>query len=561
MKIKIKSKIKNKIKKIAYIFQGICICACISQTVCASVDITKLDISKMQEKVEQGELTYEEITKIYLARIDKYNPQYNSVISVNENAVEEAKKLDEEFKKSGRRSKIHGIPLVINDNIDFVSMPTTAGLSELKDSYPLKNAKVVDKIIGAGGIILAKTNISSLALEENNASSSYGDVHNAYNLDYTSYGSSGGSAVAVAASLAAAGIGTDTNVGTRVPASANGIVGLRPTFNLISTSGILHISKEKDTVGILSKSVEDSCILLEILNNKARKYTGKTENVDLQGVRIGIVNEFLGKNVDSDVAALNTMYIEIESLMKESIATLKNLGAKCVYIDGVYTKELDTLVNLSASKLIYTEDFNEYLKGTKGAVRNAKELKKTDMFVEDIKENTEKINENTEKNKENKEKFKKHIEKIMEDNKVDVLVYPTTKNKQLSIEESKKLSVIAPSYCIAPTAGFPSINVPIGLDADGAMYGMEILAKENEENKLYEIASMYEKNTNNYALPEIAPNIEEEEKEETVAAAAKTYTKEQPKKHKMKVYIWLVVCINLLIVTYIIYINRIKFKK
>ncbi|MEG2956271.1 MAG: hypothetical protein RR922_05465, partial [Clostridia bacterium] len=103
--------------------------------------------------------------------------------------------------------------------------------------------------------------------------------------------------------------------------------------------------------------------------------------------------------------------------------------------------------------------------------------------------------------------------------------------------------------------------VPIGLDADGAMYGMEILAKENEENKLYEIASMYEKNTNNYALPEIAPNIEEEEKEETVAAAAKTYTKEQPKKHKMKVYIWLVVCINLLIVTYIIYINRIKFKK
>ena len=174
----------------------------------AVVDINELTIYEIQEYVDKGYLTYEKIVRLYLDRIEAYNEQYNALITINENAIEEAKKLDLEYQESGRRSLIHGLPVIVKDNIDVKGMPTTNGASGLLDSYPYENAEVVQKLIDNGAIIIAKANMDEFAFNATYTHSSFGDTYNAYNTLYSSYGSSGGSAVSVASNLAVFALGT-----------------------------------------------------------------------------------------------------------------------------------------------------------------------------------------------------------------------------------------------------------------------------------------------------------------------------------------------------------------
>ena len=259
------------------------------------INIDKLNIVEIQENIDKGYLTYETLTKIYLERIEKYNEQYDAIITINQNAIAEAKLLDEEYKKSGRRSLMHGIPIIVKDNIDVKGLPTTNGTKALLDSYPYENAPIIQKLIDAGAIVLAKTNMDEFAFHAEHSSSSFGMVKNAYNLEYSSYGSSGGTAVGVAV----AGIGTDTGSSIRIPASANNLVGLRPTTSLIDNKGIIKFEVTRDVAGPITKYVIDNAIMLEIINNQGKKYTNF--NKDISEIKIGV---FKASNYD-----LNSMNI------------------------------------------------------------------------------------------------------------------------------------------------------------------------------------------------------------------------------------------------------------
>ena len=191
----------------------------------APIDITNMDITTISDALDKKIITSENLIKIYLERIEKYNDKYNALITVNDNAISEAQKLDEERANGNVRSILHGIPIIVKDNIDALNMPTTDGSKNLSDNYPIKDAEAIKKLKDAGAIIIAKSNMSKYAFYASSSTSDFGTVKNAYNIKYSSYGSSGGSAVSVALNFAVAALGTDTNSSVRLPASANSLVG------------------------------------------------------------------------------------------------------------------------------------------------------------------------------------------------------------------------------------------------------------------------------------------------------------------------------------------------
>lgn len=455
------------------------------------INIDTLNIVEIQENIDKGYLTYEILTKIYLERIEKYNEQYNAIITINQNAIAEAKLLDEEYKKSGRRSLMHGIPIIVKDNIDVKGLPTTNGTKALLDSYPYENAPIIQKLIDAGAIVLAKTSMDEFAFHAEHSSSSFGMVKNAYNLEYSSYGSSGGTAVGVAAGLAVAGIGTDTGSSIRIPASANNLVGLRPTTSLIDNKGIIKFEITRDVAGPITKYVIDNAIMLEIINNQGKKYTNF--NKDISGLKIGVFKDQYNKATSF-----------IKDLMSKQIEKLKSLGATVEFVNSFSPN-----YQFNANTLCY--EFNEYLKGTTSKIKSLNDLIKTKEYTHYIEGyNNSYCNYDYSKTQafknylENRNNNINYVNNKFED--YDAFIYPTIKDEVVKLTNIDNYKVKTFSSSIAPLVGFPAISIPIGF-YNNLPYGMEILAKANNEEILYTIAYNLEKDNNFYEQPEIAPSL------------------------------------------------------
>ena len=232
------------------------------------VDVTKLTMNQTIEYLDKEIITSEELVNLYLDRINTYNDSFKAIITVNPNIVEEAKESDKLRKENKKRGILEGIPIIVKDNIDVKGMPTTAGAKALADNYPNEDAEVIKKLKAEGALIIAKANMSEFAFSAKESYSSFGYVSNAYRLDYTSYGSSGGSAVGLALNFGSIALGTDTNSSVRLPAAGAGLVGIRPTTGKISSNGVINYDINRDTVGIISKSVLDNKILWGIITDE-----------------------------------------------------------------------------------------------------------------------------------------------------------------------------------------------------------------------------------------------------------------------------------------------------
>ncbi len=232
--------------------------------------LEEITLPQLQQGYQQGTFTIETVVSDYLKRIedlDKNGPALNSVIYVNPKALEIAKQLDQELKDGKSRGPLHGIPVIIKDNIDTQDMPTTAGATVLRDSYPLHDSYLTKKLRDAGAVIIAKANLSEWANFRGNMSSSgwsgmLGQTKNPYVLDRNPCGSSSGSGVAASANLCAIAIGTETNGSIVCPSNSNGLVGLKPTVGLVSRTGIIPISSTQDTAGPMGRTVTDVAIML-----------------------------------------------------------------------------------------------------------------------------------------------------------------------------------------------------------------------------------------------------------------------------------------------------------
>lgn len=476
-------------------------------TTVAPVDITEMNIYEIQEAVDDGYLTYEKIMNIYLERIEEYNDQYNAVLYVNENAIEEAKKADKEYKENGRDSMLFGLPILVKDNIDVKGMPTTAGTKALKDNYPKENAPAVQNIIDAGGIIIGKANMSEFALSGYNSYSSYGNVYNAYNLKYSSYGSSGGTAVGVSANFAVAGLGTDTGGSVRLPSAANNLVGLRPTWGNVSGEGVIKYDKTRDTIGPITRFVEDNAILMDVLSTKETNYEESlNKRESLNGVRIGVATQFMSLSSSKKGIATSNVDSDIYKSMQKAINNLKSLGAEIVYINDFYNGYY------SFNDQSFCYDFNEYLKGTTGTIRNYEQLKNSKQFVSDMSWvnmnwcNTDytksSLYNNTKKEMDN---FKENVKDKFTKYNVDIVIYPTIRSKLSTATAAKTTSTKTAAYTIT-ASGYPSMNVQIGA-INGLYYGMEMVTLANQESELYSVAYLYQNKTNYYKNPNISKNL------------------------------------------------------
>src|SRR6185369_4990366 len=337
-------------------------------------ELDEMTIQQLQQGMQSGKFSARSLVEKYVDRIneiDKRGPAINSVIELNPEAESVAARLDQERKGGQVRGPLHGIPILIKDNIDTADrMMTTAGSLALVGAKPARDSFVAEKLRAAGAVILGKTNLSEWANFRSNHSSSGwsgrgGQTKNPYVLDRNPCGSSSGSGAAVAANLSAAAIGTETDGSVVCPSSANSLVGIKPTVGLVSRAGIIPISHSQDTAGPMARTVTDAAILLGALTGEdardpmtkesrgkaATDYTKFLDREGLRGMRIGIARKHFGF---SD---------RVDKLMNDHIAAMKQLGA--VFVDPA---DVPTTGKFDASEfdvLLYEfkADLNTYLAG------------------------------------------------------------------------------------------------------------------------------------------------------------------------------------------------------
>lgn len=247
--------------------------------------IEELSLVSLAEKIRSGELSSVEVVSRFAENIEA-NRHLNALIYFNKDkALDEATRLDRVLGEQGPVGRLHGVPVVIKDNIHVRDVPNTAGSPALESFVPKEDAETVRAIRDAGAVILAKTSMSEFAFGSTSMNTHFGHVKCVYNLEHTSGGSSGGTAVAVASRQAPAGLGTDTGGSVRVPSAINGLCGLRPSSGRYSQDGCTPMSKTRDTIGPMANSCEDLLLLDEVI-------TGETyqshEPIDLKQLRIGI---------------------------------------------------------------------------------------------------------------------------------------------------------------------------------------------------------------------------------------------------------------------------------
>lgn len=361
-----------------------------------SFELDELTISELQQGLASGKYTSKSLVRKYLERVDdvdKSGPAINSVIEVNPEAEAIAETLDRERKSKGSRGPLHGIPILIKDNIDTADrMLTTAGSLALLNSHAAQDAFIVQKLRNAGAVIIGKTNLSEWANFRSSHSSSGwsgrgGQTKNPYVLDRNPCGSSSGSGAATAANLCAASIGTETDGSIVCPSSANSLVGIKPTLGLVSRSGIIPIAHSQDTAGPMTRTVSDGAILLSALTGidmrdkatrasqgkAAADYTQFLNKDALRGARLGIARKFFGFND------------EVDRQLNALIAEMKQRGA--VIIDPAEIPTSGKFDDSELEVLLYEfkADLNSYLAG-RGPTIEARTLKQLIEFNEKNRE-------------------------------------------------------------------------------------------------------------------------------------------------------------------------------
>ncbi len=299
-----------------------------------SVDFDAATIQQLSAAMDAGTVTSERLVRLALARIEAYDekgPRLNAVLTLNAKALEQARTLDAERKATGKRSPLHGIPVVLKDNFDTKDLPTTAGSILLEGSLPPDDAFLVKRLRDAGAVIIAKVNLSEFA-SGSAFSSLGGQTRNPHDPLRTPSGSSGGTGASIAAAFAVLGLGTDTGGSIRGPAAANGIAGLKPTLGLLSRDGIVPLALSFDTGGPLARHVSDLAVTLGLLTGVDaadtvtrrsegrfdRDYTKYLDTTALRGARIGVARDFFGQDA------------EVDWVMEASLAAMRAAGAVTV---------------------------------------------------------------------------------------------------------------------------------------------------------------------------------------------------------------------------------------
>ncbi len=482
-------------------------------------------IDQIHQYMEDRELTSRELVEFYLKRIEAYDqkgPKINAVIKINSKALSIAEELDKEYKKSGLAGPLHGIPVLLKDNVDIKDMETTAGSLSLKDFLPKEDAFITKRMKEAGAIILAKVNLHEFAVWGETVSSILGQTINPYDLSRTPGGSSGGTGAGVASNFGMIGIGTDTINSIRSPASACSLAGIRPTVGLISRAGIVPYSITQDTAGPICRRVEDAVKFLDVIRGydpedpltawaygKQRgSYVQHLKKDGLKGKRIGVLRSFFGKEKAHE---------QVNQVINKRLQDIQSFGAAVVDLEE--NINADQLINeVSVHLYELKKELNEYLEalGARSKVGSLEEIIESGNFHKGIEENikiaqglsidTPEYQERLVKRKQ----LRNHVMEIMAKYELDAVVYPHQKRPVVKVGEPQ----VDRNGVIGSVTGFPCCVVPGGFteataEAPGGIpVGIEFLAREWDEATLIEIAYGFEQNTLCRTPPMNVPALE-----------------------------------------------------
>lgn len=485
----------------------------------------EMDIAQIQQGYKDGSITVKELVQAYINRIeavDKNGQELHSVIMVNPDALQIAEELDKEMKEGKIRGPMHGIPVLLKDNIDtHDKMPCTAGSRALAQSFPLKDSYLAMKLREAGAVIIGKANLSEWANFRGELSSSGwsgvgGQTKNPYDLSRNPCGSSSGSAVAVSANLTMVAIGTETNGSIVCPSNANGIVGIKPTVGLVSRSGVIPISFTQDTPGPMARTVRDAAICLGALTgvdqadgltlaSEGKYFTDYTQFLQenaLDGKRIGFLTESNGVNY------------KVDSLMVKAVEFMKSKGAVIVEIDKIADSKME---DYSFQVLLYEykDGLNKYFKslGAGAPIKSVEELiafNNKDSVEMDFY-NQKYLDISQAKGDLNSAEYKEAlsgmmrgmredgIDRVMNLHKLDAIIAPSG-SPAWKTDHTNGDSFQLGSSSPAALAGYPNISVPMG-SVDGLPVGISFFGRAWSEPVLIGIAYAYEVGTKHRMVP------------------------------------------------------------
>jgi amidase len=497
-------------------------------------ELEEKTIADLQQMMSSGQMSSRQITLRYLARIEKLNkrgPALHAVIETNPDALAIAAALDTERKAKGPRGPMHGIPVLLKDNIDTHDrLTTTAGSLALEGSIPLRDSFIVRQLRAAGAVVLGKTNLSEWAnFRSSHASSGWsgrgGQAKNPYVLDRNPCGSSSGSGAAVAANLCAVAVGTETDGSVVCPSSANGIVGIKPTLGVLSRSGIIPIAHSQDTAGPMTRTVRDAAILLGAMSGEdpddsttagsasrsAVNYTKYLDVNGLRGARIGVVRaKYSGFNEATD------------KLVTDAIDVMKKNGA--VIVDPADIPTAGKFDDSEFEVLLYEfkADLNKYLAslGPNAPVKSLKDIidfnekhkdKEMPWFGQDIMLKAQEKGPLTEKKyldalaQDQLMSRAQGIDAVMDQHKLDALIAPTG-GPAWPTDLLNGDHYVGGYSTPSAVAGYPNINVPIGF-ASGLPIGLSIFGRAWSEPVLLRIAYSYEQASKMRRTPKFIPTL------------------------------------------------------
>ncbi len=493
-------------------------------------ELAEADIASLQRQLTQGRTTSVALTQAYLDRIaaiDDAGPRLDAVIELNPDALADAKRLDEERRAGKIRGPLHGIPVLLKDNIDALPMVNSAGSLALAAHRPKTDAFLVQRLRDAGAVILGKTNLSEWANFRSTRSSSGwssrgGQTRNPYALDRTPCGSSAGTGSAIAAGLATVGIGTETDGSIICPSAVAGLVGLKPTVGLVSRNGIIPIAASQDTAGPMTRDVRDAAILLSVISARddqdqadalpghpaaAQSYTTALRKNALRGARIGVLRDAQGKQPAAD------------SAYARALATLKAQGAKLVDVDIATSGQWDA-DEYAVLLYEFKDGLNRYLSASGAPVSSLAELIEWNnahadtampWFGQEIFEASQAKGPLSErayldaKAKIRRLAGKEGIDAALAKHNLDAIVAPAMSPAWL-IDPINGDHFTFAGYGAAAVAGTPSLTVPMG-DAQGLPLGLLFMGPAWSEARLLGYGYAFEQAAQARKSPEYSPTV------------------------------------------------------
>ena len=484
--------------------------------------ILEATIDDIHSAYKSGHLTCRQLVQMYLDRIeafDKKGPAINAIITISSRALEDADRIDAAYKTSGPLGTLHGIPVVLKDQVDAKGMPTTLGSVLFKNYYPDKDAFVVEKLKNAGAIILAKTTLGELGGGDTHGSL-FGSTRNPYALDRTVGGSSGGSGASVSANFATVGVGQEGLASIRRPSTWNSIVGMRTTAGLVSRSGVYSGWPERaGSLGPMGRTVRDLAILLDVMvgydsedpltargvGHIPESFTRFLDKNGLKGARIGIMRESMGYNSATD----SDDFKQVTEVFNNAIAELKAAGAEIV--DPIVIPKLNELLAKRAgnptsgdeafslyygrsvnppfksrAEAMQCRDFVQVSRGAQNRLRSSSDPIKHYQYL--IAQDELMIN----------------VLKVMADSQLDAIVHKSIEHQPTLIRDGLNPPYV--NHRGAPHLNtflvfVPTIVVPAGFTRDGLPAGISFLGRPYDDGKMIRLAYAYEQATHHRRPP------------------------------------------------------------